>query len=323
MNLDVPVALIIFRRPAETKRVFESLRLAKPSRLYVIGDAARNGREDEAAAVQACRDVVDTVDWPCEVRTNYAEKNLGLRDRIVSGLDWVFSHEEKAIILEDDCVANQSFFDFTSELLEKYRFNNKIAGIGGTNIGDSLLSGDMSYFFSRYPAIWGWATWRRVWSEYSSEIPKLSKHDLVHYGNFLGSSANVRFWRASFSKVATKKLDTWDYQLAYLCMSKELLWIIPQKNLVTNIGFGESATHTLDQDSIYSQIQSSDLAKPYVHPEEIAPNQKFDGWLRNTLHRESYFRSIVLSALARLPDSSRSKILGLAPRFRRKRNTVG
>lgn len=323
LNLDVPVALIIFRRPAETKRVFESIRSAKPSRLYVISDAARAGKVGEAAAVEECRAIVEEVDWPCEVKTNYAEKNLGLRERVVSGLDWVFSHEEEAIILEDDCVANQSFFDLTSELLEKYRFNSRIAGIGGTNIGDPRLSGDMSYFFTMYPAIWGWATWRRVWSEYRAEIPKLSKHDLVNYGNFLGTRENVKFWRSSFSKVATGRLDTWDYQLAYLCMSREWMWIIPQRNLVTNIGFGESATHTLDKDSLYSQIKSLDLARPYVHPEEIAPNQEFDEWLRNTLHRESQLKSLVLRALAHLPDSLRSKILGLASRFRGKRNSVG
>ena len=309
MGLDVPIVLIIFRRPNETRQVFEAIRRAQPQRLYIVGDSAREGNAAEAEAVETCRSIVRDVDWDCEIFTDYPTENLGLRQRVVSGLDWVFSIEQRAIILEDDCVPVDSFFDLTSYLLYHYAEDERVGGIGGTNIGTKLPGEGNSYFFSRYPVIWGWATWRRVWLEYRSDIPTPSKSLLAKYKGFSPSSSTSSYWRSKFQGVSSRRIDTWDYQLAYLSMIKDYLWVVPAKNLVANIGFGAAATHTWDAKSPYSRLSTGDIVKPYVHPAKIEPNDRFDQWLRETMHKESSLHRFATRVMNSLPERIRSLVL--------------
>ncbi len=161
MSLETPVAFIIFKRHDLTERVFQAIREAKPKKLLVIADGPRF--PEEAAKCQKTRDIIQQVDWDCEVLKNYSEVNLGCRQRISSGLDWVFSQVEEAIILEDDCVPAPSFFSFCQTLLDYYRDDNRIMVISGDNFQDGQSRTDYSYYFSRYNHCWGWATWHRAW----------------------------------------------------------------------------------------------------------------------------------------------------------------
>ena len=172
--METPIAFFIFRRPETTRRVFEQIRKVKPLKLFVVADGGRN--EEEWKKCHAARAVIEAVDWPCEVIKNYADKNFGCKIRISSGLDWVFQNTEKAIILEDDTLPHESFFRFSEELLRHYKDNPKIMHISGVNFQqkNSDFRCSDSYYFSRLPHIWGWATWKRAWKNYDVNFLMIS-----------------------------------------------------------------------------------------------------------------------------------------------------
>ena len=161
-----PVALVVFNRPQTTRKVFDAISKARPAKLLIVADGPRAnmpGEDDLCASVPT---IVQAVSWPCEVSTNYAADNLGCQERMVSGLDWVFSLVEEAIILEDDCLPNASFFPFCEQLLARYRGDSRVAAISGTNLLENYANTADSYYFSRLGGIWGWATWRSEWKRY-------------------------------------------------------------------------------------------------------------------------------------------------------------
>lgn len=164
-KLTTPVAFIIFNRPDTTERVFAEIAKAKPQKLLVVGDGARANRNVEVAKVAACRAIIERVDWPCEVLTNFSEINLGCKVRVSSGLDWVFEQVEEAIILEDDCLPDPTFFRFCQEMLARYRDDQRIGMISGDNLQFGRRQNDESYYFTKYVHIWGWATWRDRWRD--------------------------------------------------------------------------------------------------------------------------------------------------------------
>src|SRR5712691_1210425 len=169
--LRTPVVLIVFNRPEITAQSFAAIRAARPTQLFIIADGPRpnvSGDEEKCAATRA---VVEKVDWPCQILRKFAESNLGLRRNVSEGLDWVFRQTEEAIILEDDCLPDPTFFPFCDAMLERYRDDGRIGMISGTNPSAHLAPPDgESYFFSRYYYIWGWATWRRAWQLYDREM---------------------------------------------------------------------------------------------------------------------------------------------------------
>ena len=147
-QLKTPVCFIIFNRPDVTERVFQVIRQAKPPKLLVVADGARANKIGEQEKCLATRAIIHQVDWNCEVLTNYSDVNLGCRKRIYTGLDWVFSQVEEAIILEDDCLPDPSFFRFCEELLEEYRHNTKIMLVSGQNLQFGQKRRNYSYYFS-------------------------------------------------------------------------------------------------------------------------------------------------------------------------------
>jgi len=244
--MNTAVAFIVFNRPDVTARVLAAIRGAKPPLLLVIADGPRAERPGEAEKCAQVRGVVEAgVDWPCDVRRNYSDVNLGCGRRVSSGLDWVFSQVEEAIILEDDCLPDASFFSFCEELLERYRNNDGVAQISGCTYVGAQVHRSTSYLFSRYGPIWGWATWRRAWSRYD-----FSLSEWLH----LRESETWRramWWRPervmredAYDKILNGRLDTWDYQWSLDKLRHGMLSVISCVNLVENIGFGPDATHT-------------------------------------------------------------------------------
>ncbi|NEP76999.1 MAG: glycosyltransferase family 2 protein, partial [Okeania sp. SIO3B3] len=198
-KLTIPVVLIIFNRPDTTAKVFEVIRQVKPPQLFVIADAPRLDKSGEVERCIAARKIIDRVDWQCEVLTNYSEINLGCRERVYSGLNWVFSLVESAIILEDDCVPHLTFFRFCQELLERYRDNNQVMAISGDNFQFGNNTTEHSYYFSRYPHCWGWATWRRAWKNYDNQMQLWSKlRGSKWLENILQNSRAVKYWSQIF-----------------------------------------------------------------------------------------------------------------------------
>jgi hypothetical protein len=280
-SLRTAVAFFIFKRPATTLRVFDAIAQARPPRLFVIADGPRTA--EDIAQCNAARAIVEQIDWPCEVKTNYAEANMGLKRRFDSGLRWLFDQVEEAIILEDDCLPDPSFFRFCEELLERYRDDERIMHISGDNFLYGKSPRTVSYYFSRYPHIWGWATWRRAWRYYDTEMTAWI--GAVDKNVFLRQFDDPRerlFWRETWDKVCTGVINTWDYQWTFACLSRAGLCINPSHNLVANIGFGAGATHTVGTaDHVENPVMSMEF--PLIHPREFSRDLKAD---RITAHAQ-------------------------------------
>ncbi len=291
-QLDIPVAFLIYRRPDVTRRVFAAIAAARPRWLYVIADGPRG--ESEAARCAETRAIVEAVDWPCEVFTNYAETNLGLKRRISSGLDWVFAHEEQAIILEDDCLPDPTFFRFCAELLERYRDDERIMQIAGTNLLRSAYRPQASYFFTAYMHIWGWATWRRAWQHYDVTMsqwadPQARERVLSQFDN----PAERQYFRDTWDRVYRGQVNTWDYQWSFICRARNGLSIMPCHNLISNIGFGPEATHTLVKNRV-TALPTQPMSFPLQHPASVARDVEADRLLsRVTLLKPPLYRRAV------------------------------
>jgi hypothetical protein len=276
MDLKVPVLFLIFNRPAITQRVFDAIRQAKPSRLFVAADGPRDNRSGEAERCEQTRRIIDTVDWDCEVTTLFREKNLGCRKAVSSAIDWFFTNVEEGIILEDDCLPSQSFFDYCQGLLEYYRYDRRIMQICGSNLLKEWNRSGYSYFFSNYGPVWGWASWRRAWQYNDVNMklwPEIRGKKL--YEDFCQSIQETEFRLELYDKVFSGQIDTWDYQWGFAKMISSGLSITPTNNMISNIGFGVDATHTNILSSL-SGLRTYDIDFPLKHPEFIIKDKIFD-----------------------------------------------
>jgi hypothetical protein len=275
MSLSCPIVFLVFNRAQCTERTFAEIRRAQPRQLFVVADGPRLGRPEERAACLETRKVIDQgVDWPCQVRRCYSDTNLGCAGRVASGLNWAFSNTEEAIVLEDDCLPDPSFFGFCEELLAKYRHDTRIGQICGTPFIMPEVERETSYIFSRYGPIWGWASWRRAWSYYDLQLcdwPQLRSLGLL--SSVIHSRAELRWRSKLYDSLHAGSSSTWDFQWGYAKMSQSMLSVIPCHNLIENIGFGVGATHTssggegLALDSISAHLS---------HPRWILPDAAFD-----------------------------------------------
>jgi hypothetical protein len=281
--LKTPVALIIFNRPDTTAKVFEAIRQAKPPLLLVIADGARTAKEGEAEKCAVTRAIIDGVDWDCEVRTNYSDVNLGCKRRVSSGIDWVFEQVEEAIILEDDCLPHPSFFDYCDELLDKYRYDTRIMSISGDNFQFGRQRTSDSYYFSQYNHIWGWATWRRAWKHYDVNVQLWNTvRDGGWLDDILNDASVVEVWQKNFQDVHDGKVDTWDYQWVFACWVQSGLTILPNVNLISNIGFGVEATHTRSADNKSANLPVEAISLPLQHPEFVVRNLDADKYFEHS-----------------------------------------
>lgn len=299
--LNTAVLFIVFNRPDNTARVFEAIRKAKPPRLYVASDGPRDGHQEDAEKVAKVRDIVSLVDWPCEVKTLFHKKNVGCQFGPKSGIDWLFQHEEQGIVLEDDCLPSQSFFRFCEDILDRYKNNENIMAVTGINITRDLVF-DGDYFFSRYPLMWGWASWRRAWMKYDSTLSgweTLKKENwLLHMD--IGGFPFQQTWSRSFdlTRQLGDKATWWDYQWIYTCWVNNGMTIAPSKNLICNIGIGEDvdATHTTNYQPMLVNLTLHELKWPLTHPVEFQPNLEVDAFIsKHWFYADwiTYFKSLI------------------------------
>lgn len=237
--LQTPVLFIIFNRPDVTQKAFDAIRAAKPEKLFIAADGPRTNHPTDAKNCAETRSIATKIDWPCEAKTLFRDTNLGCGYAVSGALDWFFENVEEGIILEDDCVADLTFFPFCTELLARYRDNEKIMHISGDNFQYGRKRGSASYYFSEYPHIWGWATWRRSW-----------KHN-----DF-------------FCVPEPERRANWDAQWWQAVTKNKGLCILPNMNLVSNIGFGTDATHTRDIER-FAALPTETMPFPLIHPRVI------------------------------------------------------
>lgn len=277
-KLKTPVAFLIFNRPDTTQRVFAEIAKAKPPKLLVVADGPRENKPGEAQRCAETRAIIDQVDWDCEVLTNFSDKNLGCKKRVSSGIDWVFEQVEEAIILEDDCLPHPTFFRFCQELLEYYRDDERISMISGDNFQFGRKRGDASYYYSRFIHIWGWASWRRAWKHYDSEIriwPEIKETNT--FKRYFHKKSDRKYWSRVFDAVYQGRIDTWDYQWVLSSWVQGMVSVMPNVNLVSNIGFGNNATHTHGA-SIYADLPSEEIKFPLTHPNVVLANFDADAF---------------------------------------------
>lgn len=288
--MKTPVVLMAFNRVDTTEKIFEAIRQAKPPKLLVIADSPRANKPDEADKCAAVRAIVERVDWDCEVFKYYPSTNLGPKKCIPTGLDWVFSLVEEAIILEHDCLPNPTFFRFCEELLDYYRNDWRVMSVCGLNIQFDRQVTKYSYYFSRYYHCWGWATWRRAWQHYDLHMklwPQVLNTGFLE--DILTNPRDVKYWNKIFQSTYEDCIDTWDYQWTFACWIQNGLVVLPHTNLICNIGFGQEATNTTctSKDSLYADMATEAMAFPLNHPPMLVRNRKADEFTQATVYNPS------------------------------------
>lgn len=266
--MDIAVLLIAFNRLKYTKQVFEQIKKAKPTRFYIACDGPRKNVDGEQKLVDELRAwLLDNIDWDCDVKTRFLDENSGGCKYGVSGaITWFFSHEKEGIILEDDCVPHEFFFVYCKELLEKYRDDKRIWQISGSSVLPEHIY-NSSYYFSKMPDCWGWATWKDRWELFTLDV---SNYDKTYLNN-LSSNKNVKLiWEDILFKVNTGIISTWDYQWVFIIIKNNGLSICPAKNLVTNIG--ELGEHYSGNNDGLLYKQSYNIL-PIIHPDEVVEDR--------------------------------------------------
>ncbi|HIK36129.1 MAG TPA: glycosyltransferase family 2 protein [Thermosynechococcus sp. M98_K2018_005] len=259
------------------------IRQARPSRLYVAADGPRAHRKGEVEKVRQVREIATQVDWPCEVKTLFREKNLGCKVAVSSAISWFFEHEEQGLILEDDCLPHPDYFRFCDELLNYYANDNCVWVITGNNFQDGQVRGDGSYYFSKYSHCWGWASWRRAWKKYDVDMsfwPVWKKS--ADWRKKTPNSVERMYWERLFDQTYLGKIDTWDYQWIATVWYYGVLTATPNVNLVSNIGFGPDATHTLSINHPLANLPVFSLGD-IQHPKEVAVNVDADLYAFNRI----------------------------------------
>lgn len=299
-SIKTPVLFLVFNRPDTTRKVFEAIRSAKPQRLYVAGDGPRPNREGETDLVNVVRQIATAVDWECEVKTLFRDENLGCKYAVSEGITWFFENEEQGIILEDDCLPSQSFFRYCEELLHKYKDEESIYLVSGDSRGCESFEMKEDYGFCKYPMIWGWASWSRVWKNYDSELKDWPKQRETLLSSVSSYKPTVRFWKTIFNRMYKNKIDTWDYQFCYLLLKNKGKCIVPKVNLITNLGFGADATHTFNSQCESANRERFEINFPLNHSPHPESEIKINDFFDRNVFSSKFFILRVINKLVKL-----------------------
>lgn len=282
--LTKPVLVVAFRRPDFTRQLLEVLARVRPPRLYLALDAPRAGHPGEAEAHAEVRNILEHIPWPCEVFRDFVDQNQGSGRRVPSAVSWMLEHEEDGIILEDDCLPDDTFFPFCEELLNRYRDKQRVVGISGQLGVTTRPPRHESYFFSKYNRTWGWATWRRAWRHYD--------HDLIGWDAYQTSVEfkqkcinhwEANYWAKSIQMFLDNVVNAWDFRWLMSFWMQDGLIAVAHQNLVANKGFRADSSHTSFEAHGHLQCESTSLSFPLIHPMQVAQDetQDLDFWRHN------------------------------------------
>lgn len=313
-----PVLLRIFRRPNETEQVVNVLRKVQPDKLYIAGDGPRGLSACEDSNVFLAREVALNLGWDCETFTLFMSENLGGPKCGFESISWFFSKEEQGIILEDDTVPNVDFFKFCDDLLDLYKDEHKVVAVTGNNFQNGRMRGEASYYFSKFPHIWGWATWRRAWAKASLELDFWPEwKDSEDWSAFCDDAVLRKYWSPIFDAVASGERVHWDYAWTAACWFHKGVVATPNVNLVRNIGFGPNASNTCDGSDWRALNPVADLY-PIKHPANILIDTEADRYVLDHVFggkRLRFPKSLYYSA-RRIAGFCYRKLKGLSPNAR-------
>jgi hypothetical protein len=275
-GFETAVGLFLFNRPETTARVVDVLRRVRPRRLFAVADGPRPGHPGDPPRCAAARAVLDAVDWDCTLRTDFSPVNLGCGRRVASGISWIFDQVEEAILLEDDCVPDPTFFPYCAELLARYRDDERVLMVTGTNPLAPWRTDAQSYHFALHGYCWGWATWRRAWRLFdfamsALDLPETPARLLQATSDEAFTDMVLRMCRASRGRI-----DIWDWPWALAQLLEGRLAAVSAVNLVSNIGFSTGATHTHQPLSLVAGLRTDPLAFPLRHPPDVAADREYD-----------------------------------------------
>lgn len=302
-QLGTPILFITFRRPDTTKRVFAMIRQAHPKKLYIAQNFPDSDNAEEVEKWNDVRAIIENIDWDCDVQRLYREQYLDAKTSISTAINWFFENEGEGIVLEDDCLPHPTFFRFCEEMLEKYRDDERIAMISGDNFQFGRKRTKYSYYFSRYTHIWGWASWRRAWDNY--DVDMKIWHEIRDGGwleDLLGAKKSVWYWKNRFENVHKGKIDTWDYQWTFSCWIQNALTVLPNVNLISNIGFDMKAVHTNVKDK-FVEMKIKPMRFPISHPDYILRDSKADSFVESKMFSG---KSLVLRVIKRVINKLKS-----------------
>ena len=291
MAYNIPILFVFFNRLEIAVESFEQIRKVKPSRLYLASDGPRHQKAGENVKVETVRKVIlDLIDWECEVKTLFQKRNLGCGLGVKTAIDWLFDAEEEGIVLEDDCIPQDSFFTYMTKLLKRYRKDNRIGMISGMNHFKEKRSDD-SYFFSTYKSCWGWATWRRAWKNMDLNMnwrDSAAEFDILKNMGFEGK--DLEYWKYRLKLIDAKDVSAWDWQWYFSLSAQNQLSIFPKVSLISNIGFTEEATHT-SSSAKDAYFATGEMKFPMQHPKYIVPSNSFDkAYYKDN---ENFYRKII------------------------------
>ena len=283
--METPVLFLVFNRPEITAQTFARIRSARPRQLFIAADGPRRNVSADRANCKQVRDIVQAIDWQCDVHYLLREDNFGCGRAVSSGIDWFFDHVDRGIILEDDCYPGADFFRYMEEVLERYSGNDRVMMVSGCSLHAGMRRTRYSYFFSRYCHMWGWGTWKSAWNKYDFDM-KSYQHFKADAGleNILDDPHQAAFWYKTFDRMIRREIDTWDYQWVYALLSSDGLSVYPEVNLISNIGFGTHATHTKNEKHPFSMVPTVPIGE-LSHPEFVFPNREADGFSARKVFR--------------------------------------
>lgn len=299
--MSAALVIVFFNRVEPLRRLVARLSELRPPKVYLISDGPRDGRSGEWEKVMQCREVMTKLPWDCEIKKSFAERNMGCRARVTSGLDWVFEQEDRAIILEDDCIPEPEFFPWVENMLERYKDNEKILSVGGTNLRPQLCEQDVDGVLTKYAMIWGWATWRRAWLKNDKNLDLVADACKRHqFKKWLGKWRAEWYWRYLLAHVKT----SWGYRWAFTHFVHEAYCVIPPVNLVVNIGMsGSDSTHT--STNPYDLPRSTIGWQCGAEFKDVVANEKLDAWIednmfsRNLLQRSKWVLNKIKCVIGR------------------------
>lgn len=267
-RVEAPILFLIFNRPDKTRQIFNVIRKTQPKQLFIAADGPRSGRSGEAEKCDEARTIVKEIDWPCEVHTLFRNENLGCGMAVSSAISWFFEHVEEGIILEDDTLPGPGFFRFCTEMLTKYRDDTRVMSVSGLCLPcKNCAESEYSYFFSNWDYMWGWATWRRAWMHYDYKMKSYPHIDNHHYFDGQYYSRNMKYFIQHMydrSYYENDSITWWSYQWGFARKINSGVVIVPNKNMVTNIGFGSESTNT--SDGRYELFELETMKFPLTHP---------------------------------------------------------
>ena len=308
--VDIAVLLIFFNRPDHFRQVFEQVKKARPSRLYLSCDGARADNQSDIEKINECKKIAEEIDWTCEVFKNYSEVNLGCGRGPKAGIDFLFQHEEYGIILEDDCIPSVSFFPFCKEVLEVYKNDRRVFCITGINAEKESLDCPDSYFFGYSGTNWGWATWKRNWIDMDYALSFVEDpYTLSLMRNKNKQLSGKKGLKEVKTMIATNQrvkngenISYWDVQWQTGRYLNHQLAIIPAKNMITNIGVGADSTHaqTMKKNETAGETVGKisflfnkryEIDFPLKHPKYMIPNTDYDRRIDRFLYPSFFIRA--------------------------------